>query len=85
MKKYSVNVTQTVSDITCDICGQSVVNKYLMSQMTNLDNFVEYARLNADFGYGSKKDGEKLQFDFCEACFDDLLVQIKELKKFKKS
>lgn len=85
MKEYSVKVSQAVSDITCDICEQSVVDKHKLNQMKHLDNFVEYARLIAEFGYGSKRDGEKLQFDFCEMCFDDLLVQIKALKELKRS
>src|SRR5690554_205926 len=80
MKEHSVQVTQVVSDITCDICGQSVVKETQKSNMANLDNFTEYARLVAEFGYGSKRDGEKFQFDFCEDCFDELLGKINELK-----
>ncbi|MCH8501555.1 MAG: hypothetical protein LAT77_06550 [Aliidiomarina sp.] len=81
MKEKSVQVTQVVSDITCDICGQSVVNESQKNNMTNLDSFAEYARLVAEFGYGSSRDGEKFHFDFCEGCFDDLLVKINELKR----
>lgn len=80
MKEHSVQVTQVVSDITCDICGQSVVSKSQKSNLANLDNFTEYARLVAEFGYGSKRDGDKFQFDFCEDCFDELLGKINELK-----
>src|SRR5690554_3675109 len=85
MKEKSVQVTQVVSDITCDICGQSVVNESQKNNMTNLDSFAEYARLVADFGYGSSRDGEKFQFDFCESCFDDLLSKINELKAFRRA
>lgn len=85
MKEHSVQVTQVVSDITCDICGQSVVKETQKSNMANLDNFTEYARLVAEFGYGSKRDGEKFQFDFCEDCFDELLGKINELKAQKMS
>lgn len=83
MKEHSVQVTQVVSDITCDVCGQSVVNEAHKNNMANLDNFVEYTRLVAEFGYGSKRDGEKFQFDFCEDCFDALLGKINELKAVK--
>ena len=62
---------------------QSVVNEAHKNNMANLDNFVEYARLVAEFGYGSKRDGEKFQFDFCEGCFDALLGKINELKAVK--
>lgn len=85
MKEHSVQVTQVVSDINCDICGQSVVNEAYKNNMANLDNFAEYARLVAEFGFGSKRDGEKFQFDFCEDCFEDLLVKVNELKTVKKA
>ncbi|WP_369812635.1 hypothetical protein [Alkalimonas collagenimarina] len=85
MKEHSVQVTRVVSDITCDICGQSVVNEAQKNNMANLDSFAEYARLVAEFGYGSKRDGEKFQFDFCEGCFEDLLSKINKLKAVKKA
>lgn len=80
MKENSVQVIPVVSNIVCDICGQSVVHDGLKDNLTNLENFSEYARLTAEFGYGSKRDGEKFDLDFCEACFENLLIKINELK-----
>lgn len=68
----------------CGFCdAYSVVNETQKSNLVNLENFAEYARLVAEFGYGSKRDGEKFQFDFCEYCFDALLGKINELKAVK--
>ncbi|MBF38328.1 hypothetical protein [Idiomarina sp. UBA4520] len=80
MRKKARRTTEVVVDIMCDICGQSVVPEFQKKNLDRLDEFSSFARLTADFGYGSKHDGEVSSFDFCEDCFDKLRVKINELK-----
>lgn len=80
MKKTAPSTTLVVQDICCDICSQSVIPTARLQQGERLDNFSEHAQLIAAFGYGSKRDGDTYHFDFCETCFDELLVTIERLK-----
>ena len=81
MRKKAQKTTKVVVDIKCDICGQSVVPEFQKKNLDNLDEFSSFARLTAEFGYGSKHDGEAFSYDFCEDCFYKLRVKISELKK----
>ncbi|MEX1222413.1 MAG: hypothetical protein WEA82_09920 [Idiomarina sp.] len=80
MKKETLGQAMVVSDITCDICNKSVVPEFAKRNLSNLDDFSAFAQLKAEFGYGSKRDGENMNFDLCEQCFDKLLVKVEELK-----
>lgn len=85
MKKTAARTTTAVTDICCDICQQSVIPSSRKQHGDNFDNFSEYAQLIASFGYGSKRDGDNYHFDFCEACFEQLLATIEGLKVTQKS
>jgi hypothetical protein len=65
MRTYK-KVTKKVEDrVYCDICSSSCIT----------DNFgSEYATLEALWGYGSQKDGEKFDIQMCEKCFNDILI-----------
>lgn len=54
--------------------------EFQKKNLDRLDEFSSFARLTADFGYGSKRDGEVFNSDFCEDCFDKLLMKIEEIK-----
>lgn len=73
MRTYK-KVTKKVEDrVYCDICSSSCTS----------DNFgSEYATLEALWGYGSQKDGEKFDIQICENCFDEILVWMRQKRKF---
>lgn len=62
---------EEVEDIICDICGKSCRDKYDMNY--------EYSTLSASWGYGSHKDTEQWQGDFCENCSDKIKEFIESL------
>ncbi len=60
MRHTTTQSTETVSDITCDVCGRS----------TSVEGFgCQYGTLQAHWGYGSKHDGERYEVHLCESCF----------------
>jgi len=60
LKHTSILPVETVVDITCDACGKS----------TRADGGgLEYGVLQANWGYGSKHDGERFEIHLCEGCF----------------
>ncbi|MCF7718686.1 hypothetical protein H9X98_13530 [Aeromonas jandaei] len=61
-----------VTDIICDICGESTTIKD--------GHPPEFAILKADWGYPSKHDCESYELHFCEDCFFHTLANIKEQK-----
>lgn len=72
MKTYK-KVTKTVEDcVYCDICSKNC-------SIDNFDN--EYATLEALWGYGSKRDGEKFDIQICENCFNDVLNWMKNKRQ----
>ena len=80
LKKVEIK-TETVVDIICDICNKSCIK----SRNTNTADDVhsaEYSTLLANWGYYSKKDGEKWEFQFCEECSDKLYKFINEKSNF---
>lgn len=82
MKQRNTRLSEVVTDITCDICGTSVVPDFQKQHLSNLNDFSEYAQLKAEFGYGSKRDGETITIEFCEGCFEKVLRKVQELKAF---
>ncbi|RUO37771.1 hypothetical protein CWE13_07450 [Aliidiomarina shirensis] len=81
MKKTAEVAKETTVDIVCDICGKSVVPDAYRALQNNLSEFQDFAVLHASFGYGSSRDGEKVHFDLCEACFETLAEYIEKLKR----
>jgi len=60
VKHFVVLPTETVADITCDVCCQS----------TRVEGHgFQFGTLQAHWGYGSKHDGERYEVHLCEACF----------------
>jgi len=67
MIKYRTE-TKTIKvpdSITCDRCNKDI---------TDLSNDV--IEFRHEFGFGSEVDGEFLEFDLCEACLNDTIVQM---------
>ena len=62
MRKYEKRFRDVLVDIVCDCCGRSC------SKISS--GSAEYAVLEADWGYWSRKDGESFRKDLCEDCFD---------------
>jgi len=72
MKTYKEVKRKVEDKVYCDLCGQSCT----------LDQFgSEYATLEAIWGYGSKKDGEKFDIQICENCFNETLNWMKEKRR----
>ncbi|PWW34578.1 hypothetical protein DFO83_111105 [Idiomarina loihiensis] len=80
MKKADYKSVKVVTDITCDVCGVSVVPEIQKTYHENLKDFDEFAVLHATYGYGSNHDGDSFHFDLCETCFGELVDRIKELR-----
>lgn len=60
VKHVVVLPTETVADITCDVCCQS----------TRVEGYgLQFGTLQAHWGYGSKHDGERYEVHLCEPCF----------------
>lgn len=42
-----------------------VTHDHMKEYLGNLEEYSAYAELNAKFGYGSERDGQEFNFDFC--------------------
>ena len=73
MKKYEKRLVETneLVEVACDICGKSCKS----------DCDFEYSSRIADWGFGSKHDGELWHYHFCIDCSEKLLARINELRK----
>lgn len=74
MEKFIEKKTKVLDDIVCDICEKSCKMDY---------ESVEFARINAQWGYFSKKDESNYKIDLCENCFDKTIEFLEKLKKGK--
>ena len=54
-----------VSDVRCDLCLTSTQSK---------NGGLEFATLQAHWGYGSQHDGERYEVHLCEDCFFSTLA-----------
>lgn len=71
MKIFKKKLVKSISDVLCDICGNSCT--------IIPDNFgPDFATLEACWGYGSKYDGKKFDIDICENCFTSTIKYLKE-------
>lgn len=75
MKKYKVEPREVLSDVTCDVCGASCMQKGCFDPL-----MADFATLEASWGYCSGKDGEQYRCDICEKCFDKILAYIDSIK-----
>lgn len=68
MQVKAVVPTEQVVDVRCDVCGESSKKAEQMN----------YATLSANWGYGSRHDGERYQVDLCESCFFEALANLRQ-------
>ena len=60
MKTTAMEQTESVSDVLCDVCGDS----------TRVEGYgLQFGTLRASWGYGSAHDGERYEVHLCEPCF----------------
>lgn len=72
MKVYAEKIVETMVDIICDVCEDSVVIE---------GNCEETGTLSASFGYGSKEDGNVYHLDLCENCFKVALFALRDSRR----
>lgn len=60
MRRYIKRKVDVLSDVICDICGESCRDKKF-----GLSN---YSTFSADWGYGSSNDMKRWYGEYCEAC-----------------
>ncbi|MCT7655007.1 hypothetical protein MBH78_10465 [Oceanimonas sp. NS1] len=73
MKVTSKQLVDVVTDVLCDVCGESTSQDGQHSP--------QFGMLQADWGYGSPHDGESYQVHLCEGCFFATLASLKEQKR----
>lgn len=59
MALTSMEQTESVSDVLCDVCGNS----------TRVEGAAQFGTLCGSWGYGSAHDGECYVVHLCEPCF----------------
>lgn len=79
--------TSIVTDIICDCCGKSCkVDEGVIDNDIRIDHgekyrTFEYMKLNAIWGYNTKKDMERWTAHVCEKCVDEKLSPLVNFKK----
>jgi hypothetical protein len=63
---------ETVTDIVCDVCGESTCLKTGGHQ---------FGTLKAQWGYGTTHDGERYEVHLCELCFFHTLANLKQERR----
>ena len=61
-----------VTDVRCDVCLTSTQSK---------NGGLEFATLQAHWGYGSQHDGERYEVHLCEDCFFSTLAYFKQERR----
>jgi len=61
VKKEETVVQETVADIVCNKCGNSMFDA----------GFVVGCNISTTFTYGSNKDGTMHYFHICDDCYDE--------------
>lgn len=77
MRKFKKVLKNELSDILCDICGKSCTND--CSSISD-PPIMEYATLEAMWGYCSRKDGDSYKCEMCENCFDKVKAFIDSIR-----
>jgi hypothetical protein len=65
----AVAPTEQVVDVRCGVCGES-------SRM--VERMLDYATLAANWGYGSRHDGERYEVHLCESSFFETLAYLRQ-------
>lgn len=79
MRKYKKVLKDELDNIICDICGKGC--RTACSEIASDSSMVEYATLEAIWGYCSGKDGERYTCEMCEDCFGKVSDFIDSLKR----
>lgn len=61
-----------VTDVICDVC---------LSSTRVAGNGLEFASLQAHWGYGTQHDGERYELHLCESCFFGTLAYFKQERR----
>lgn len=64
MEIKQLKQVEVVTDVLCDVCNQSTQ--------------LEFGVLSANWGYGSKYDGERYELKLCEKCFFYAIATLKK-------
>lgn len=75
MKVHAKRLVETVVDRVCDVCNKSVMNEIAEHK------YEECGELKANWGYGSKNDGESYHIDLCENCSRVALFALREHRR----
>ena len=63
-----------VTQVKCDMCDSSV-------ESATENAIPEFGTLSANWGYGSKRDGECVEYHLCESCFQRLELYIEQERR----
>ncbi|CAM3755078.1 hypothetical protein ACT3TQ_05945 [Halomonas sp. AOP12-C2-37] len=64
----------SVTDVMCDVCLCS-------TRVANVG--LEFATLQAHWGYGAKHDGERYELHLCESCFFGTVAYLKQERRIQ--
>jgi len=96
IEKQITRPVTTITDITCDSCGESCLPKQMLGEMfdegstgdqlppdfkDDATSVAEYLTIKGEWGFFSNKDSERWEAHICEKCVDEKLSFI----KFKKT
>lgn len=74
MKVKEMVEIETVTDVQCDVCLCS-------TRVTS--GGLEFAILQAHWGYGTKHDGERYELHLCEDCFFLTITNLKQERRIQ--
>lgn len=63
---------EAVTDVLCDVCQLTT---------TVRNGGLQFATLQAHWGYGTKHDGERYEIHLCEGCFFQAVANIKQERR----
>jgi len=74
MKIKEKQAVEVVHDLLCDVCLES----------TRVEGgSLQYAVLQAHWGYGSAHDGERYEIHLCERCFFQAVASLKQERRIQ--
>jgi hypothetical protein len=65
---------EAITDVLCDVCR-------LTTRVHS--GGLQFATLQALWGYGSKHDGERYEIHLCESCFFQAVASLKEERRIQ--
>lgn len=76
MKIMTQKVVDVVEDVRCDVCGDSTSR--------GGEYPPQFGMLKADWGYGSRHDGERYELHLCEGYFFSALATLKQERQARR-